>query len=432
VKGDPEMLDRLRRENEDLRRRLEEAEETIRAISGGEVDAFVVSGGQGDEVQTLGKADRPYRRLVETMGQGAATLGTDGTVLYANHRFAELLAAPLEKVIGAGLGAFLPPGDAPRWQALVHRGRVEGTQLELTLRRADGGALPVNVALNPLPEGVGGVCLVVTDLTEQKRREEERVQLAREQTARAELERRVQERTAELRQAQRKALQAERLAAVGQMAAGLAHESRNALQRAQACLSVLALRLQARPEELEVLTRMQRAQDDLHRLYEEVREYAAPLPLQVGPCRPADVWREAWADLGPLRRQTGAELREADGADDWVCLADPFYLKQVFRNLLENALGAGGNPPRVELRCAPAQLDGRPAVRVAVRDNGPGFAPESRGSLFEPFFTTKVRGTGLGLAICKRVVEAHQGRIEAGDGPGPGAEIVFTLPRSEV
>jgi PAS domain S-box-containing protein len=431
VSATPETVERLRRENEDLRRRLAEAEDMIRAISGGEVDAFVITAGQAAEVQTLGTADRPYRLLVEAMGQGAATLGGDGTVLYANRRFADLLGAPLEKVVGGRLGAFVPDIDRLRFEALVRQCRPEGARAELTLRRGDGDSLPVTVAATALPEAASGVCLIVTDLTEQKRREEERVQLATSQTARAELERLVEERTAALKEAQQKALQAERLAAVGEMAAGLAHESRNALQRNQACLSVLALKLQDRPEELELLARMQQAQDDLHRLYEEVRGYASPVRLHAGPCRLAAVWREAWADLGPLCAQTGAELREGADAEAWDCAGDPFYLKQVFRNLLENAVAAGGQPPRVEVRCEPAELEGRPAVRVVLRDNGPGFAAESRQKLFEPFFTTKVRGTGLGLAICKRIVEAHGGRIEAGDGRAPGAEILLTLPRRE-
>jgi PAS domain S-box-containing protein len=431
VNTTPETVEQLRRENEALRRRLEEAEDTIRAISGGEVDAFGVSSGPAEEVLTLGTADRPYRLLVEAMGQGAATLGADGTVLYANRRFADLLAAPLEKVIGAGLGAFVPEADRPRLEKLVRRGRDGGAQVELTLRRGDGGSVPVNVAANALPEGAGGICLVVTDLTEQKRQEEEHVRLARAETARAELERRVEERTAQLQEAQQKALRAERLAAVGQIAAGLAHESRNALQRNQACLSVLALKLRDRPAELELLARMQRAQDDLHHLYEEVREYAAPLRLEVRPCRLAGLWRAAWADLGPAREGTGAERHEGPGAGDCECAVDPFQIQQVFRNLLENALAAGGSPPRVEVRCESAALEGREAVRVRVRDNGTGFLPEARRKLFEPLFTTKVRGTGLGLAICKRIIEAHRGRIEVADGPGPGAEILITLPRRE-
>jgi signal transduction histidine kinase len=270
---------------------------------------------------------------------------------------------------------------------------------------------------------------VVTDLTEQKRRERERVELAREQASRAELERQVQQRTAELRQAQGLALQAERLAAIGQMAAGLAHESRNALQRSQACLSVLALRLQARPEELKLLSRMQAAQDDLHRLYEDVREYAAPVLLERRACRLAELWQEVWDDLAPVRAGKDAELCAEVGGTGGECFADPFYLKQVFRNVFDNALAAGAT--RLEVHCSADRIGEREAVRIAVRDNGPGFAPEHRPKVFEPFHTTKVHGTGLGLAICKRVVEAHGGRIEAGEGPGRGAEVVLVLPRRQ-
>jgi signal transduction histidine kinase len=258
--------------------------------------------------------------------------------------------------------------------------------------------------------------------------ERERVQEALRQ-AHAGLERRVQERTAELRETQAKALQAERLAAIGQMVAGLAHECRNALQRGQACLSVLSARLAGRPELTDLLGRMQAAQDDLHRLFNEVRDYAAPVNLDSGPCDLAEVWRQAWADLEPLRLGRDASLAEEPAAADPRCRADAFHLRQVFRNLLENALSAGADPVRVVVGCAAAELDGREAVRVTVRDNGPGFAGVDRQKAFEPFVTTKVRGTGLGLAICKRIVEAHGGVIAVGDGPGPGAEVLVTLPR---
>jgi signal transduction histidine kinase len=83
----------------------------------------------------------------------------------------------------------------------------------------------------------------------------------------------------------------------------------------------------------------------------------------------------------------------------------------------------------VTVACGPAELGGRPAVRVSVRDDGPGLTEEQRRRVFEPFFTTKVKGTGLGLAIVKRIVEAHGGTVAVGDAPGGGAEVVFTLPR---
>jgi PAS domain S-box-containing protein len=233
----------------------------------------------------------------------------------------------------------------------------------------------------------------------------------------------------DLQEAQVHAVRAERLAAVGQMAAGLAHESRNALQRSQACLSLLGLRLADRPDVCDLLERAQRAQNDLHRLYEGVLNYAAPVRVDVRPCDLATVWREAWADLAGTAGWGDAELLEAGDGIDARALADAFRMRRVFRNLFENARTATTGPLRVTITRAATTLGQRPALWVSVRDNGPGFSPATCGRLFQAFFTTKMRGTGLGLALCKRVIDEHGGRIEAGPG-GPGAEVIIILPRS--
>ncbi len=81
------------------------------------------------------------------------------------------------------------------------------------------------------------------------------------------------------------------------------------------------------------------------------------------------------------------------------------------------------------VRASATQLNGRPAIAVSFRDNGPGLNAEQRERIFEPFYTTKTKGTGLGMAIARRIVQSHGGTIEVGDGPGPGTEIVVTLPR---
>lgn len=80
---------------------------------------------------------------------------------------------------------------------------------------------------------------------------------------------------------------------------------------------------------------------------------------------------------------------------------------------------------------SPIDLHDRPAIRVALRDNGPGLSSEQRRNLFEPFYTTKTQGTGLGMAIARRIVEAHGGSIVAGGIGGPGAEILIILPRGD-
>ncbi|HEV3255322.1 MAG TPA: protoglobin domain-containing protein [Gemmataceae bacterium] len=233
-----------------------------------------------------------------------------------------------------------------------------------------------------------------------------------------------------LKQAQEQALQAERLATLGQMVAGLAHESRNALQLIQASVEMLVPEVEDRPEALALVADIQAAEDRLHRLFEDIRGYAAPINLERNLYHLAKVWREAWGQLASLRSGRQVELREESGGTDLECPVDLFSLERVFRNIFENSLAACGDPVRIDIRCLDARQNGRAFLEVAVRDNGPGLAPEQREKIFQPFYTTKRHGTGLGMAIAKRIVEAHGGRIAVGDGASPGAEILIWLPRS--
>src|SRR5260370_13120353 len=186
-----------------------------------------------------------------------------------------------------------------------------------------------------------------------------------------------------LKEAQERTLQAERLGAIGQMVAGLAHESGNALARSQACLEMLGLEVQDRPEALDLVGRVQKAQDHLRQLYEEVRNYAAPLKLEREVCGLDTVWRQAWANLAVQRQGREAHLREHCGGINLRCTLDPFRLEQVFRNILENALAACRDPVAISVFCQETSLHGQPAVRVPVRDNGPRLDAEQRRCLFE-------------------------------------------------
>jgi signal transduction histidine kinase len=225
-------------------------------------------------------------------------------------------------------------------------------------------------------------------------------------------------------------LQAERLAAIGQTMAALAHEGRNALQRSHAFLERLGWKLQDQPEERDLVARAQKAQDDLTRLFRDIQDFAKPVRLDGTVCDLSEVWQSAWREVAAERTDRDARLCEMIRTDSLYCYADPFHLTQVFRNIFENSLAACPEPVLVEVECSEAECEGRPALRVAVRDNGPGLSAEQRRRIFEPFYTTKAKGTGLGMAIAKRVMEAHDGRIAVGPGGGAGAEIVITLPRS--
>ena len=234
-----------------------------------------------------------------------------------------------------------------------------------------------------------------------------------------------------LKEAQEHALQSERLAAIGQMVTGLAHESGNALARSQACLEMLAWEVSERPEALNLIDRIQKAHDHLQQLYEEVRGYAAPIKPAKDNWDLSYLWRGAWENLALKRRDRETSLHEKTHGIDLHCQVDHFRLDQVFRNLFENSLAACGPHVIVDIEVTETKLDNTPALRIAVRDNGPGLSAEQkRGRIFEPFFTTKTKGTGLGMAIVKRIIEAHEGGIEVGQPGGPGAEIIITLPRA--
>ena len=233
----------------------------------------------------------------------------------------------------------------------------------------------------------------------------------------------------DLYDAQQRALQAERLAAIGQMATGLAHESRNALQRIGASAEMLELELEGNSAALELVSRIEQSKNHLHQLLEEVRNYAAPIVLDRSAGRISEAWREAWELLAIQRRGRNVLLREHVIASDLVAEADRFRLVQVFRNLLDNALAAASDPVLIEICCEPARIDSGEALCIRIRDNGPGLTAEQQQRIFEPFYTTKPTGTGLGTAIARRLVEAHGGTITVVNRPAPGAEIVIMLPR---
>ena len=161
--------EQLAAENEELRARLEEMEETLRAISSGEVDALVVPGVGGEQIFTLKGAEYPYRLLIEGMHDGAALLTADGLILYANHCVAEMLKAPLEKVIGSAITEWMAPDSQTIMQALLREsGSGNRSEQRLILAASDGTQVQVNASVSmPATDDMPAyINLVMTDLTE--------------------------------------------------------------------------------------------------------------------------------------------------------------------------------------------------------------------------------------------------------------------------
>lgn len=155
---------------------VQELHEVIQAIRGGRVDALVVKTPSGDRVFTLQGADAPYRILIETMQEGAATLDADGTILYANSRFAEIMGVPLEKLIAFSLPGQLQSADKDKLRLLINEGLRETAKGDISFRDPQGRALHLHVTLSPLPNydqsGHHAVCIVATDVTALRENEE--------------------------------------------------------------------------------------------------------------------------------------------------------------------------------------------------------------------------------------------------------------------
>jgi PAS domain S-box-containing protein len=155
-----------------LRVRLAEAEETIEAIQTGQVDALVIHGAEGQRIFSLTGAERPYRALIEQMGEGAAILDRDGSIQYCNRAFADLLSSSLETVIGQMFVDRVLNADQPTFMALLRQAHRLGAHGEIQLALPAGGAVPVFLSLTPLKESDSdSIALVAMDLTERKQAE---------------------------------------------------------------------------------------------------------------------------------------------------------------------------------------------------------------------------------------------------------------------
>jgi PAS domain S-box-containing protein len=399
----------LTAEVEDLRARLLEAEDMVRAIRRGEVDALVVDGAQGEQVFTLKSADHSYRIFLEEMNEGAATLNAEGVLLYCNRRFAAIVGVPLENVIGDSIFRFVREAEQAELRAVLNAGLRGAGKGELSLLNG-GQPVPVYLAASALPlDEIDAVCLVVTDLTEQKRNQE--------------------------------MVAAEKLAnqAKDHFLATLSHELRTPLTPVLAVISglqedkrlpddvLLHLAMVRRNVELEArliddmldLTRVSRGKLELHREAADLRQ-VIDHALQT-----------ASGDLLAKRLKLVLDLSPADH----TLWADTPRVIQVFWNLFSNAVKFTPSEGTIAVRSWREESAAGPHLVVEVADTGIGIEPDVLLDIFDAFqqgeqaITRRYGGLGLGLAISKAIVELHGGKLTAAsDGRGRGAVFSVRLP----
>ena len=401
----------LEAEVEALRIRLEEAEETLRAITNNEIDALVVNGPQGQQVFTLQGAEQPYRTLMETMSEGALTMAIDGTILYCNQRFAEMLGASLNKIIGLSFQEIMPSGHWQAFKVLFNKFGKEGCRGEYCFTTFEGREIPVYVSARFLQlQDVEGFCIVATDLTERQMLEQQ------------------------LRQSQK-------MEAIGTLAGGIAHDFNNILA---AIIGFSEMVEEDLPPESPSIPRIQRVLSAASRGTELVRQILAfsrktehaRTPVSLAPLVKETI------QFSRASLPTTIEINLTMKAARDTILASPTELQQIIMNLVTNASfamkEAGGilgiNVTNVDFEpdspVFDADIEPGEYVQLAVTDTGSGIAPHVMKRIFEPFFTTKEvgEGTGMGLPVVYGVVKSLHGTITVESEPGAGSTFRVFLP----
>ncbi|HKP59575.1 MAG TPA: ATP-binding protein [Polyangiales bacterium] len=215
----------------------------------------------------------------------------------------------------------------------------------------------------------------------------------------------------------------ERLAVMGQLAGGMAHELRHPLGTIRNAAYYLNMVLeQPGPKVQEMLQLLTREVDAAERVIQSLLDFGSPKPPNREKVRLPELLK---ALVSTLQHPPGVEAVVNVANALPVVLADPRHLEQAFRNILINAVQALGERGQLSVRIAqPNQTH----VEVAITDTGRGMTPQDRARMFEPLFTTKAKGIGLGLALAKLLIEGHDGTISAQSELGKGTTMVVTLP----
>ncbi|MEZ6128396.1 MAG: ATP-binding protein [Planctomycetaceae bacterium] len=334
--------------------------------------------------------------IVENAGDGILTVDTNGRILSCNPAAQELFGHHVQEMLGAPVTALLPGVELTSTSI--------GETVSTSGQRGGAVTFPASVSIRRLGhEDQSAVVLVVRDLTEALRAEEERTAAVREQES----------------------LKTQQMATLAQLATGVAHEIRNPL-------TAIKMLVQSTTSQDEMSTLptedLRIVEDQIRRMEKSVNallEFARPGPAERHAIRLNDIVPDVIRLLEGQARNQSVELQVDDELRDTTLSADRDQLQQLLLNLGLNALNVmpGGGTVTFSVR-----RHHQDAICVLVSDTGPGIPTEILGDIFKPFFTTRKQGIGLGLNICQRIAEEHGGTLTARNDEGGGATFELCLP----
>lgn len=384
----------------ELNARLEEAEETLRAVGAGEVDAFIVQGPAGEQIYALRSPEQPYRTLVEEMQEGAGILTRAGDILYCNRQLAALVGISLEEMIGKSFDRFLSGNDRAVFTSLRRTG---SGKYRARLNCVDSRTIDVYLSLSTShsEDGTERLNLIVTDLSALLDAQSERDRAEQESQAKDEF------------------------------MAMLAHELRNPLSAISAAVRVLEASEGHDTHALRARSIIARQVHHLARLVDDLldvgRVVTGKIALNRGPIDLAELVRRAVA----ISDEPKHEHRLTVTAEAAWIEGDLVRIEQIVNNIVGNATKY--TPPGGAIRVS-LKVDGANAV-LCVEDDGYGIAPELLPRIFDLFVQGERTldraqgGLGIGLTLVRRLVELHGGTVSAfSEGPNRGSAFTVRFP----
>ena len=366
---------------------------------GGTLSFFTLRGLRGSE-KRLGKMRVFNEVLVSSLPLGLIATDEHGAIQVINDAAQKMTGHGASDVEGRQTAACLPKVLLEMLAQNKKQAGLKRTQTECCEEVALGG-FTVEATVVPVTatkEVAGGQVMLLRDVTQMKRLE---VELQR----------------------------SERLAAIGKMAAGVAHELRNPLSSIKGLTLLLKTKLGKKTDGKETADTLVREVERLNRSIGELLDYARPASLVLAPCSLATVVEKTLLLLEPdlASYDVGVKKDIEDKLPD--VLVDKDKISQVLLNILLNSLQAlekvtGQRVLEIALKVAGG------SVVLSVKDNGCGIAPENMEKIFDPYFTTKSGGTGLGLALSLKTVEEHSGRLLVSSTPGEGTRVLLYLPKT--
>ena len=392
---------KLLTENADLRTRLEEAQDTLRAIREGEVDALVVYGLEGERIYTLKGADHSYRILVETISEGTVTLSPDGDILYANQQMAAMLGRRLEQIIGSTIFSFIPPNELGNFRTLLAHAKKGASRGEIFLKKGDGSLVPTllscrSLRLEEVPEAV---CLVAMDLTGLKETE----------TALQESEQKLRLLTSQLLNAQ----ESERKRIASELHDGLGHAMLTIKLQLRLLEKQLAPEQLSLGEEMESMVEyLDKVINDMHRLYN------ALTPGDLESLGLTTALSSMVDEFMGLHDTIGWSVH-LDNIDDLYPPPAQTVIYRIIQEILTN-IGKHANASRV-------------SVIIKRENQGASFTVEDDGQGFnmEKVLATTAAKRGLGLLAMEERVRILGGSLTIWSRENQGTRITFTIPVSK-